>query len=191
MRARGNPVWLLRQENFLFCCVSFGYMETTTKIVSREEAIAWRQSMGQQGKKVVMANGCFDLLHGGHISYLQDSRERGDVLLVAMNSDSSMRGLKGPSRPIMTQQERSALVEAVRVVDRVVIFDEPSVDDLLREIRPDVHAKGTDYSAESVPERETALSLGIEIAICGPPKENASRGIIATVIERYGKPAAN
>jgi rfaE bifunctional protein nucleotidyltransferase chain/domain len=108
-------------------------------------------------------------------------------LIVAVNSDVSMHRLKGPSRPIVGEKDRLAVLDAIRFVDALVLFDDPTVEPLLRLIVPDIHAKGTDYTAESVPERAVAEELGIEIAICGPPKENATRGIIATILERYGK----
>jgi rfaE bifunctional protein nucleotidyltransferase chain/domain len=121
------------------------------------------------------------------VSYLADARGRGDALIVAVNSDVSMHRLKGPSRPIVGEKDRLAVLDAIRFVDALVLFDDPTVEPLLRLIVPDIHAKGTDYTAESVPERAVAEELGIEIAICGPPKENATRGIIATILERYGK----
>lgn len=155
------------------------------KLKSLDQAVELREQLGREGKRVVFANGCFDVLHGGHVSYLQDARAHGDALFVGVNSDASERALKGPSRPIYTQDERLEILDAIRFVDCLVLFDEPMCDGLLRALRPDVHAKGTDYTAETVPEREVARELGIEVYIAGPPKENASRGIIATVLERY------
>lgn len=156
------------------------------KVLTLEEAVRVRERLRAEGKKVVFANGCFDVLHGGHISYLADARRYGDVLFVGVNSDASERGLKGPSRPIYRQEERLEILDAIRFVDYLILFDEPMCDALLRALRPDVHAKGTDYTADTVPEREVARELGIEVYIAGPPKENASRGVIATVAERYG-----
>lgn len=156
------------------------------KLRSLDEAVALRQQMAEQGKRVVFANGCFDVLHGGHVSYLADSRAYGDVLIVGVNSDSSERGLKGPTRPIYKQDERLTLLDAIRYVDHLVVFDEPTCENLLRALRPDVHAKGTDYTADTIPEKAIAAELGIEVYIAGPPKENASRGVIATVVERFG-----
>lgn len=156
------------------------------KVLTLEEAVRVRERLRAEGKKVVFANGCFDVLHGGHISYLADARRYGDVLFVGVNSDASERGLKGPSRPIYRQEERLEILDAIRFVDYLILFDEPMCDTLLRALRPDVHAKGTDYTADTVPEREVARELGIEVYIAGPPKENASRGVIATVAERYG-----
>jgi D-glycero-beta-D-manno-heptose 1-phosphate adenylyltransferase len=153
--------------------------------MSLDRAAAWREQMRQQQKRVVFANGCFDVLHGGHVSYLQDARAHGDALIVGVNSDASERGLKGPSRPIYTQDERLEILDAIRFVDCLVLFEEPMCDNLLRALRPDVHAKGTDYTADTIPEKAIAQQLGIEVYIAGPPKENASRGVIATVLERY------
>lgn len=157
-----------------------------TKLRTVDEAKAIREKLRAEGKKVVFANGCFDVLHGGHVSYLADSRAHGDVLIVGVNSDSSERGLKGPTRPIYKEQERLTLLDALRYVDHLVLFDEPTCENLLRELRPDVHAKGTDYTADTIPEKEVARELGVEVYIAGPPKENASRGVIATVVERFG-----
>lgn len=157
------------------------------KLKTVDEAQALRERLRAEGKRVIFANGCFDVLHGGHVSYLADSRAQGDVLIVGVNSDASERGLKGPTRPIYTQNERLILLDAIRYVDCLVIFDEPTCENLLRTLLPDVHAKGTDYTADTIPEKEVARELGIEVYIAGPPKENASRGVIATVVERFGR----
>lgn len=156
------------------------------KVLTLDQARKVREQLRSEGKRVVFANGCFDVLHGGHVSYLEDSKRYGDVLFLGVNSDASERGLKGPTRPIYNQDERLEILNAVRFVDYIVMFDEATCENLLRELRPDVHSKGTDYSADTVPEREVARELGIEVYIAGPPKENASRGVIATVLERYG-----
>ena len=162
-------------------------MPAAAKLVTPDAIRKIREKARAEGKRVVFANGCFDMLHGGHVSYLQDSRAQGDLLIVGLNSDASERGLKGPSRPIYTQDERVEILSAIRFVDYIVMFDEPTCENLLRELRPEVHAKGTDYTQDTVPERETARELGIEVYIAGPPKENASRSLIATVLERYQK----
>ena len=158
-----------------------------SKLRTLEEVTAIRKQLRAQGKRVIFANGCFDVLHGGHVSYLADARAQGDVMIVGVNSDASERGLKGPTRPIYKQDERLALLDAIRYVDHLVIFDEPTCENLLRALQPDVHAKGTDYTADTIPEKEVARELGIEVYIAGPPKENASRGVIATVVERFGE----
>lgn len=132
-------------------------------------------------KKIVFANGCFDILHVGHIRYLEGARAEGDALIVGINADSSVCGLKGPGRPILDERARALLVAALRAVDHVVIFPEPNVERLLEEIRPDVHAKGTDYTPESVPERAVADRLGIRVAIVGDPKNHSTHGLLQTV----------
>ena len=139
------------------------------------------------GKRVVFANGCFDMLHGGHISYLQSAKARGDVLVVGVNSDVSMKKIKGDKRPIYPEQERLELLAAIQYVDYMMLFDEESCDHLLRELHPDVHAKGTDYTRETVPERATSQALGIEVFIAGAPKENATKDIIQLILQRYGR----
>jgi rfaE bifunctional protein nucleotidyltransferase chain/domain len=135
----------------------------------------------QRGQTVVFANGCFDILHVGHVRYLEAARAEGDVLVVAINSDSSVRDLKGAGRPILDENARARLVAALRAVDYVVIFGEPTVEPLLRDLRPHVHAKGTDYTAETVPERAVATELNIRIAIVGDPKNHSTRNLLQTL----------
>jgi rfaE bifunctional protein nucleotidyltransferase chain/domain len=147
-------------------------------VVSRGEARRRIDAAKAAGKRVVFANGVFDVLHGGHISYIESARDAGDMLVLGLNSDASVREYKGEGRPIVPQDDRAAILAAMEAVDCVVIFDEPTVDPMLEELMPTVHAKGTDYTAETVPERETALRLGIEILIAGAPKQNATRAII-------------
>ncbi len=136
------------------------------------------------GLRIVLANGCFDVLHPGHVRYLKGAKKEGDLLVVGINSDSSARALKGEGRPILPQAARAELVAALACVDFVVIFDEPTVEALLRLLRPHVHAKGTDYTAESVPERSIADELGIRVAIVGDPKDHSTRDLLAQVRER-------
>lgn len=131
------------------------------------------------GRTVAFANGAFDLLHVGHVRYLQAASAEADRLIVAVNSDASVRGNKGPSRPIVPEGARAELVAALRCVDYVLIFDDPTVDRLLRTLHPDVHCKGTDYTVDSVPERETVHAYGGRIAIVGDPKDHSTRDIIA------------
>ena len=133
------------------------------------------------GKRVVFANGCFDTLHLGHVRYLDGARREGDVLIVGVNADSSVCALKGPGRPVLQESARMTLVAALRAVDYVVLFSEPNVETLLEFLRPDVHAKGTDYTLESVPERATASRLGIRIAIVGDPKDHSTRTFFESV----------
>src|SRR5215471_13846512 len=122
------------------------------------------------GKKVVLANGCFDILHVGHLRYLQEARTFGDVLVVAINSDKSMRLIKDPGRPILGEKERVSLVSALRSVDHIVLFDEPDVSGVLEVLRPAIHTKGTDYTEQTVPERERVLAYGGKVRIAGDPK---------------------
>lgn len=131
------------------------------------------------GRTVAFANGCFDLLHVGHVRYLQGARAEADRLIVAINSDASTRGLKGEGRPILDQDARAELVGALRCVDYVVIFDDPTVDRLLKLLKPDVHCKGTDYTPDTVPERETVRAYGGRVAIVGDPKDHSTREMLA------------
>jgi rfaE bifunctional protein nucleotidyltransferase chain/domain len=132
--------------------------------------------------RVVLANGCFDVLHVGHVRYLEDARSRGDLLVVALNTDESVRALKGPSRPAIPLQERAELVAALRCVDFVTVFPERDLEATLRVLRPAVHAKGTDYTPENVPEAAVDRELGIQVAICGDPKQRSS----SALLERLG-----
>jgi rfaE bifunctional protein nucleotidyltransferase chain/domain len=131
------------------------------------------------GRTVAFANGAFDLLHVGHVRYLQAAAAEADRLIVAVNSDASVRGNKGPSRPIVPESARAELVAALRGVSYVLVFDDPTVDRLLRLLRPDVHCKGTDYTVDTVPERETVRAYGGRIAIVGDPKDHSTRDLIA------------
>ncbi|HKS66147.1 MAG TPA: adenylyltransferase/cytidyltransferase family protein [Candidatus Acidoferrales bacterium] len=156
-------------------------MDTRQKILSRAGLHDVLAEHRRLGRKIVLANGVFDLLHAGHVRYLQAARSQGDVLVVAINSDASTRANKGAGRPVMTERARSAVVAALAVVNYVVVFDELDVNSLLREIHPDVHAKGTDYSLDTVPERELAALLGVRVAICGDPKDHSTRDILSRI----------
>lgn len=134
-----------------------------------------------KGLRVVFANGCFDLLHVGHVRYLQDAKALGDLLILALNSDKSVAALKGPGRPIQSQEERTEIVQSLEPVDYVVILDSPSADELLLELKPDIHAKGTDYTVDTVPEKETVRSYGGRVAIVGDPKNHSTRNLIERV----------
>ena len=150
------------------------------KILSREQlkqrVAEWRRS----GARVTLANGCFDLLHVGHVRYLHAARGLGEKLVVAVNSDESVRGLKGAGRPLMPAAERAEILAALADVDAVVIFPESDVRAIIREIRPDFQAKGTDYTAESVPERDEVEACGGRVAIVGDPKDHSATEIIRT-----------
>lgn len=154
-------------------------MNTGEKILSREVLQQRLEECRRRKQQIVFANGCFDILHVGHVRYLEGARREGDVLVVGVNSDASARALKGDGRPILPAQARAELVAALRAVDYVVIFDEPTVEPLLTALRPDVHAKGTDYTAETVPEHELDARLGVRIAIVGDPKRHSSREFFA------------
>jgi len=130
-------------------------------------------------RKVVLANGCFDIIHVGHVRYLEEAADHGDFLVVAINDDDSTRRLKGEGRPVMPAVERAEILSAMRFIDYVLIFPEDTVDGVLRELRPDVHAKGTDYTVETVPEIETAREIGCVTVITGDSKDRSSRGIIS------------
>lgn len=137
-----------------------------------------------QGRKVVLANGCFDILHVGHLRYLEGARALGDTLVVALNSDRSVRAIKDPRRPILDENERAALVSALSCVDHVVIFDEPDVSRVIDVLRPAVHAKGTDYTEASVPERQQVLAYGGDVRITGDPKDHSTRDIIQSILQK-------
>lgn len=155
--------------------------EAASKIVAREVLREKLADHKRHGRSVVFANGCFDTLHVGHIRYLEGARREGDVLVVGVNADSSVCNLKGPGRPILEESARAQLVAALRCVDYVVLFAEPNVEALLEELRPDVHAKGTDYTLESVPERAVAKRLGIRIAIVGDPKDHSTKELLDSI----------
>jgi D-glycero-beta-D-manno-heptose 1-phosphate adenylyltransferase len=151
------------------------------KIVTRETLRSLLADAKQRRQRIVLANGVFDTLHVGHARYLGAAKAEGDLLIVAINSDSSVRTLKGSGRPILDEQARALLVAALRAVDYVVIFSEPNVEKLLEELHPDVHAKGTDYTTESVPERAVAARLGIRVAIVGDPKDHSTRSLLDAI----------
>jgi rfaE bifunctional protein nucleotidyltransferase chain/domain len=152
-----------------------------SKIVSRIELRGLLDEAKHQGKRVVLANGCFDTLHVGHVRYLAAAKKEGNLLVVGVNSDTSVGNLKGPGRPILDQQARAQLVAAINDVDYVVVFPEPNVESLLEVLRPDVHAKGTDYTQETVPERAVAKRLGIQVAIVGDLKNHSTREFLEQI----------
>jgi len=154
-------------------------MNTRNKILSRETLEQRLAEHRRRGRRIVLANGCFDLLHVGHVRYLEGARREGEVLVVGVNSDASACALKGEGRPILSEQARAQIVAALAAVDYVVIFGEPNVEALLGALRPDVHAKGTDYTADTVPEREVAARLGVRVAIVGDAKQHSTRELLA------------
>jgi len=140
-----------------------------------------------KGKTIVLANGCFDLIHAGHVRYLREAKRRGDILVVALNSDSSVRKLKGKGRPILPERERAEILASFSDVDYLVIFDEPNVEKILLALKPDIHAKGSDYTKKSVPERKTVLGYGGKIAIAGGPKIRSTSEVIPRIIFKMTK----
>ena len=148
--------------------------DAASRILERNRLIARVAIARRQGARIVFANGCFDLLHVGHVRYIEAARALGDLLVVGVNSDEQARRLKGEGRPFVTERERAEVVASLRAVDLVTIFHEPTVEALLLAVRPDIHAKGTDYTEETVPEREAVRSYGGRVAIVGDPKEHSS-----------------
>jgi len=151
------------------------------KVVSRDELAVRVREERAAGHTIAFANGCFDILHVGHIRYLVSAAQEADVLVVALNDDDSVRQLKGDGRPILPAGDRAELVAALRCVDYVVIFSETTVGPLLTSLRPDVHCKGTDYTIESVPERDIVLGYGGRTAIVGDPKDHSTRELLARI----------
>ena len=147
-------------------------------ILSRDELLTRINTDRKNGSRVVLANGCFDVLHVGHVRYLAGARELGDVLVVGVNSDSQVERLKGLGRPILPAMERAELVDALNSVTYVTVFDEPTVQELLLALKPDIHAKGTDYTEDTVPERDVVRSYGGQVAIVGDPKDHSTSAII-------------
>ncbi len=149
------------------------------KILSREalrkQAEQWRKS----GESIILTNGCFDMLHVGHIRYLQGAKALGGRLVVAINSDASVQKIKGPKRPLMPENERAEIIAALEGVDAVVVFSEPDVRALIRELRPDVQAKGTDYTRDTVPERDEVIACGGRVEIVGDPKDHSTTALLS------------
>jgi len=163
-------------------------MTFPNKLLSLESLQPVVSSLKASGKTVVFANGCFDLLHVGHIRYLQGARQLGDVLVVGLNSDQSVRRLKGSQRPLMPENERAEILAALACVDYIVIFQEPNVEAMLRVLKPDIQCKGSDYTEETVPEREVVRSYGGRVAIAGDPKDHSTRDLIQDILGRSTTP---
>ena len=149
--------------------------------LARARFASWLKAARSQGQTVALANGCFDVLHVGHVRYLQGAKAEADVLVVGVNGDASVRRLKGEDRPLLPAGDRALLVGALRAVDHVVVFDEDDVGALLLALEPDVHCKGTDYTPETVPEREVVRSYGGRVAIVGDPKQHDTRTLVARI----------
>jgi rfaE bifunctional protein nucleotidyltransferase chain/domain len=155
-------------------------MTNSDKIVDLEELISWRQKSGRH-KKVVLTNGAFDLLHVGHVRYLTAAADLGEVLIVALNDDDSVRRAKGSKRPVFPLAERMEMVAALGCVDFVMSFTEDEVREVIKALQPDIHAKGTDYTPESIPERDEVLRYGGKTAVCGDPKDHSTSNILSVL----------
>ena len=150
-------------------------------VVTLDEVEAFVAEERRRGRTIAFANGVFDLLHVGHVRYLQSAADQADRLVVAVNSDASVRRLKGEGRPILDQRARAEMIAALRGVDRVVVFDDDTVGPLLERLRPDVHCKGTDYTVDTVPERAIVAGYGGRTAICGDPKDHSTRDLLKRI----------
>ncbi|HEV2859529.1 MAG TPA: adenylyltransferase/cytidyltransferase family protein [Pyrinomonadaceae bacterium] len=155
--------------------------DAASRVLDRNRVIARVAIARKHGARVVFANGCFDLLHVGHVRYLEAARALGDLLVVGVNSDEQVRRLKGDGRPFVPARERAEVVASLRAVDLVTIFNEPTVTELLLAVRPDIHAKGTDYTEETVPERDVVHSFGGRVCIVGDPKDHSSTEMLGRV----------
>jgi D-glycero-beta-D-manno-heptose 1-phosphate adenylyltransferase len=153
-------------------------------LIPREDVRTLGERLRREGRRIAFANGCFDILHVGHVRYLEEARRCGDVLVVGVNGDRAVAALKGAGRPILPAQGRAELVAAFESVDYVVIFEELTAAEILLDLRPDVHCKGTDYSAETVPERAVVKSFGGEVRIVGDPKNHSTRELLAEIQRR-------
>lgn len=162
---------------------SINLTNTLAPILDRLRLVARVAIERQRKRKIVLANGCFDFIHVGHIRYLAGAKALGDCLIVAINSDAQVRKLKGENRPLMPERERAEIISALKFVDYATIFTEPTVEELIRAIRPDFHAKGTDYTTENVPEREIVREYGGQVAIVGDPKNHSSMELIEKVAD--------
>ena len=156
-------------------------MPTSAPILDRVDLIRRVADERDAGRKIILTNGCFDIFHAGHIRYLSAAKELGGFVVVGINSDEQVRALKGEGRPHITEGERAEIVSALRFVDAVTIFDEPTVEALIAAIRPDIHAKGTDYTEDTVPEREIVKKYGGRVAIVGDPKDHSTRDLLARI----------
>ena len=156
-------------------------IDSASLILDRDALVARITTEKAGGSRIVLANGCFDILHAGHVRYLEGARALGDLLVVGINSDEQVARLKGAGRPVLPERERAELVASLQAVDLVTIFAEPTVTELLLAIKPDVHAKGTDYTEETVPERDVVRSYGGQVAIVGDPKDHSTSEILKKV----------
>jgi D-glycero-beta-D-manno-heptose 1-phosphate adenylyltransferase len=160
-------------------------MNPTSKIKSMQTMKEIVAQARASYRKIVFANGCFDLIHAGHTRYLEAAKKLGDILIVGINSDTCVAALKGAGRPLQSEADRAEILASMQCVDYVLLFDAPTVDGILKELRPDVHAKGTDYTQESVPERNTVLAYGGQVAIVGDPKDHSTKDLIQIIVSKF------
>jgi len=153
------------------------------KMVPRGKVVALRDKLRKAGLEIVFANGCFDLFHVGHVRYLEGARKQGDVLVVGVNSDRSVRQLKGEGRPLLPEEARAELLAAMECVDYVVIFDDLNAEKVLTDLKPDAHCKGTDYTEATVPEREVVRNWGGRVVIVGDPKDHSTRDLLGRIAQ--------
>jgi D-glycero-beta-D-manno-heptose 1-phosphate adenylyltransferase len=161
------------------------HIDPGKKIKSIEELKDLLPQIRASGRTIIFANGCFDLIHAGHIRYLQGAKSLGDVLILGINSDACVAALKGNGRPLQPETERAEILASMDSVDYVLLFDALTVDGILEELRPDVHAKGTDYTEATVPERQTVQAYGGRIAIVGDPKDHSTRDLIKIILSKF------
>jgi D-glycero-beta-D-manno-heptose 1-phosphate adenylyltransferase len=155
-------------------------------ILDHDELAKKIDGLKKQGKKVIFANGCLDLLHVGHVRYLRGAKALGDALVLAINSDASVRRLKGPERPLLPLEDRLGILGAFEMIDFVTAFEEDTVSPLLLKLKPNVQVKGTDYTPDTIPEKDTVASFGGEVAVVGDPKDHASKNLIQEILRKYG-----
>jgi rfaE bifunctional protein nucleotidyltransferase chain/domain len=155
-------------------------------ILNHDELAQKLEGLKNQGKTIVFTNGCFDLLHVGHVRYLRGAKALGDVLVLALNSDDSVRRLKGPERPLLPLEDRLGVLAAFEMIDFLTAFEDDTVTPLLLKLKPQIHAKGTDYTPETVPEKDTMAAIGGKVAVVGDPKDHASKNLIGEILRKYG-----
>jgi rfaE bifunctional protein nucleotidyltransferase chain/domain len=155
-------------------------------ILDHNELAQKIDELKKQGKKIIFANGCFDLLHVGHVRYLRGAKALGDVLVLAINSDASVCRLKGPERPLLPLEDRLGILGAFEMIDYVTAFDDDTVSPLLLKLKPSVQVKGTDYTTDTIPEKDTVASFGGQVAVVGDPKDHASKNLIQEILRKYG-----
>jgi rfaE bifunctional protein nucleotidyltransferase chain/domain len=159
----------------------------TSKIVSLKEMRVLREQLASQGKEMVFTNGCFDLLHVGHVRYLKEARQQGDLLIVGLNDDESTRRIKGPGRPLMVQDDRVEILAALECVDYVVIFSERTAERLVETLRPDIYVKGGNYKIEELPEAKVVASYGGQVYLTSVTPGRSTTNLISAILAHYGK----